>query len=125
MNVSKLLLVFDLIVNVCKFIILKRIKNFNDFIKKNNSSTSKLSILNEHEIIKTSQRIFKILSIKSCLIQSLALREILQKRGYQSSLVIGIRNYNGNFESHCWLETTDFNKTHNQNISDYKIISKI
>ena len=125
MNASKLLLVFDLVINVCKFIILKRIKNFNDFIKLNNSIASKFSILNEHEIIKTSQRIFKVLSIKSCLIQSLALREVLLKRGYKSSLVIGIRNYNGNFESHCWLETTDFNKTHNQSISDYKIISKI
>ena len=125
MNLSKALLVFDLIINVCKFIILKRIINFNDFIKKSDSSNSKLSILNEQEIIKISQRIFKLFSIKSCLIQSVTLREMLLKRGYQSSLIIGIRKYNGNFESHCWLETIDLNKTHNQNISEYKIISKI
>ena len=79
MNLSKALLVFDLIINVCKFIILKRIINFNDFIKKSDSSNSKLSILNEQEIIKISQRIFKLFSIKSCLIQSVTLREMLQK----------------------------------------------
>ena len=82
MNLSKALLVFDLIINVCKFIILKRIINFNDFIKKSDSSNSKLSILNEQEIIKISHRIFKLFSIKSCLIQSVTLREMLLKRGY-------------------------------------------
>ena len=125
MIISKSLLIINLIINVCKFIILKKIINFNDLIKKSGVSVSKPSDLSELEIIKISQKIFKLLLIKSCLIQSLALRDLLLKKGYQSFLVIGIRNYNGSFESHCWLETMNFNKTHNKNISKYKIISKI
>jgi hypothetical protein len=53
------------------------------------------------------------------------LKELLSNRGFESRLIIGIKNDEEKFESHCWLEIQNNLYTHNMDISKFKVISKI
>lgn len=55
----------------------------------------------------------------------MALKELLGNRGFDSRLIIGIRNDERKFESHCWLEIQNDLYTHNKDISKFKVITKI
>ena len=81
--------------------------------------------LSVYQIVNISDRVFKILKINSCLIKSMALKELLGNRGFHSRLIIGIKNNEEKFESHCWLEIQNNLYTHNKDISKFKVITKI
>lgn len=40
----------------------------------------------------------------TCLERSIAMRNILSRRGYRTELKIGVRRAAGSFEAHAWLE---------------------
>ena len=77
------------------------------------------------QIVKLSDRVFEMLKIDSCLIKSMTLKELLCNRGFDSHLIIGIKNDKEQFESHCWLEIQNNLCTHNKDVSKFKVITKI
>lgn len=122
----KILLAFNTTILALKYILLKYFVSFKTFI-----AFGKLEIklvkksLSINEIVKLSNRVFKILKIKSCLIKSMTLKELLCNQGFDSRLIIGIKNDKEKFESHCWLEIQNNLFTHNKDISKFKVITKI
>ena len=122
----KILLAFNTTILALKYILLKYFVSFKTFI-----AFGKLEIklvkksLSINEIVKLSNRVFKILKIKSCLIKSMTLKELLCNQGFDSRLIIGIKNDKEKFESHCWLEIQNNLFTHNKDISKFKVIKKI
>lgn len=55
----------------------------------------------------------------------MTLKEQLSNCGFNSRLIIGIKNDKEKFESHCWLEIQNNLYTHNKDISKFKVITKI
>ena len=126
LNILKILLAIKVIILALKYILLKYFYSYKAFIAFGQSEiTSVEKSLNINQIVKLSNRVFKIFNINSCLIKSMALKELLGNRGFDSRLIIGIRNDEGKFESHCWLEIQNDLYTHNKDISKFKVITKI
>ena len=100
--------------------------NYKRYINYSKSKVKSVnSSLSINQIVRLSSKIFKMFRIKSCLVKSMTLKELLSNRGFNSSLIIGIKNDTGEFESHCWLEIQDNLFTHNKDISKFKVITKI
>ena len=122
----KILLAFNAAILALKYILLKYFVSFKTFI-----TFAELEIklveksLTINQIVKLANRVFKMLKIKSCLIKSMTLKELLGNQGFGSHLIIGIKSDKGKFESHCWLEIQNNLFTHNKDISKFKIITKI
>ena len=126
LNILKILLAIKVIILALKYILLKYFFSFKAFTALGQSEiTSVETSLNINQIVKLSNRVFKIFNINSCLIKSMTLKELLGNRGFDSRLIIGIRNDEGKFESHCWLEIQNDLYTHNKDISKFKVITKI
>lgn len=119
-------LIFEIVLLVLKYIILKYSMTFSAYVShgkfKKKEINKKLTVV---QIVRFSNKIFKIIRISSCLIKSMTVKELLANRGYKSNLVIGIKNEANFFESHCWLEIQGELYTHNKNISKFKVIKKI
>ncbi len=75
--------------------VLKRVKVKKEFKIKSNSDPNS-------SIIKI-EMICKLLSIKSCLIKSLAGFEFLKRIGLKPEIIIGVKKENHEFSSHSWL----------------------
>ena len=109
-----------------KYILLKYFLSYKAFIAfaglEIRSVEKSLSV---YQIVNISNKVFEILKINSCLIKSMVLKELLANRGYDSCLIIGIKNDEKKFESHCWLEIQNNLCTHNRDISKFKVITKI
>ena len=121
-----ILLAFEAILLALKYGILKCFTEFKTFIelgRSNNKTVNKK--LNIYQIVKFSNKLFKILKINSCLVRSMTLKELLNKRGYEATLLIGIKNDTGSFESHCWLEIQNNFYTDNKDVSKFKVIRRI
>lgn len=122
----KILLAFNAAILALKYILLKYFVSFKTFI-----TFAELEIklveksLTINQIVKLANRVFKMLKIKSCLIKSMTLKELLGNQGFDSHLIIGIKSDKGKFESHCWLEIQNNLFTHNKDISKFKVITKI
>ena len=125
-KISYLILVMETILLAIKYKLLKYILSFDKYINYHGSKKKLVNHgLNLNKIITVSSKVCMILKINSCLILSMTQRELLNKRGYKSNLIIGIKNDTGSFESHCWLKVQDKFFTHNRDISNFKIITKI
>ena len=98
-------------------------KSFIAFAESEIKSTEKS--LSVYQIVNISNRVFKVFKINSCLIKSMVLKELLSNRGFDSRLIIGIKNDEEKFESHCWLEIQNNLCTHNKDVSKFKVITKI
>ena len=122
----KIILAFNVTILALKYILLKYFVSFKTFI-----TFAELEIklveksLTINQIVKLANRVFKMLKVKSCLIKSMTLKELLGNQGFDSRLIIGIKNDKGKFESHCWLEIQNNLFTHNKDISKFKVITKI
>lgn len=57
------------------------------------------------DVLAVFSRIETLLTANTCLLRSLALREILSRNGYRSQLVFGVKLHP--FEAHCWLQRDD------------------
>tara|TARA_B100001029_G_C15000893_1_gene418005 strand:- start:338 stop:781 length:444 start_codon:yes stop_codon:yes gene_type:complete len=75
--------------------VLKRVRVKKEFKIKSNSDPNS-------SIIKI-EMICKLLSIKSCLIKSLAGFEFLKRIGLKPEIIIGVKKENHEFSSHSWL----------------------
>ena len=118
---SKLTLSIKILLLVLIFSIKKKVISFNNLIE-----TKKLGNLRDfsiEEIYYLSNKIFTLLRINSCLLKSLVLREILRKYSFKAKLIIGIKENQSNFESHCWLRVNKkyltFNNSTNLNSKNF------
>lgn len=125
-GISYLQLIIETIFLATKYKIFKNILSFDRYINYKGSRKKPLNKdFNINKIIIISSKICKILMIRSCLVISMTQKELLYNRGYKSNLIIGIKNDTGSFESHCWLEVQEKFFTHNRDISNFKILTKI
>ena len=123
---SKIILALNATTLAFKYILLKYFLTFKRFVAFAESEIKSVEkSLSIYQIVNISNRVFKILKINSCLIKSMTLKELLSNRGFDSCLIIGIKNDNEEFESHCWLEIQNNLFTHNKDITKYKVITKI
>ena len=122
----KILLALNAAILALKYILLKYFFNYKTFISfaelEIKSAQKALSV---YQIVNISNRVFKVFKINSCLIKSMVLKELLSNRGFDSRLIIGIKNDEEKFESHCWLEIQNNLCTHNKDVSKFKVIAKI
>jgi hypothetical protein len=122
----KIFLAINVAILALKYILLKYFLSFKSFIAFAESEIKSIEeSLSVYQIVNISNRIFKVFKINSCLIKSMVLKELLSNRGFESRLIIGIKNDEEKFESHCWLEIQNNLYTHNKDISKFKVISKI
>ena len=122
----KIFLAVDVAILALKYILLKYFLSFKSFI-----AYAELEIksteesINVYQLVNISNKVFKVFKIDSCLIKSMVIKELLSNRGFDSRLIIGIKNDEERFESHCWLEIQNNLCTHNKDISKFKVITKI
>lgn len=126
MRFCKVFLALNIAILALKYILLKYFLSFKTFIAFAVSEIKSVEeSLSVYQIVNISDKVFKILKINSCLIKSMVLKELLGNRGFHSRLIIGIKNDEERFESHCWLEIQNNLYTHNKDISKFKVITKI
>ena len=122
----KIFLAVDVAILALKYILLKYFLSFKSFI-----AYAELEIksteesINVYQLVNISNKVFKVFKIDSCLIKSMVIKELLSNRGFDSRLIIGIKNDEERFESHCWLEIQNNLCTHNKDVSKFKVITKI
>lgn len=122
----KVFLALNITILALKYILLKYFFSFKTFIAFAVSEIKSVEeSLSVYQIVNISDKVFKILKINSCLIKSMVLKELLGNQGFHSRLIIGIKNDEERFESHCWLEIQNNLYTHNKDISKFKVITKI
>lgn len=126
MRFCKVFLALNIAILALKYILLKYFLSFKTFIAFAVSEIKSVEeSLSVYQIVNISDKVFKILKINSCLIKSMVLKELLGNQGFHSRLIIGIKNDEERFESHCWLEIQNNLYTHNKDISKFKVITKI
>lgn len=126
MRFYKVFLALNITILALKYILLKYFFSFKTFIAFAVSEIKSVEeSLSVYQIVNISDKVFKILKINSCLIKSMVLKELLGNQGFHSRLIIGIKNDEERFESHCWLEIQNNLYTHNKDISKFKVITKI
>ena len=122
----KIFLALNVTILALKYILLKYFLSFKAFIDLAGLEIKSIKkSLSVYQIVNISNKVFKILKINSCLIKSMVLKEVLANRGYDSCLIIGIKNDEEKFESNCWLEIQNNLCTHNKDVSKFKVITKI
>ena len=57
-----------------------------------------------HEAAEAVRRVSNVLGIGTCLSRSLALRNLLEKKGIRTDLRIGVDKDERRFTAHAWLE---------------------
>ena len=108
------------------YLVLFRFLDFRSLMNISLSKKKKKIGLEAQEILRISKKILNAMFIKSCLLRSLILRDILKLFKIRSTIIIGISKED-DFKSHCWLEVNglDIFTDNFENIKKYKIIDRI